>query len=255
MRDYIHGDKFVELCDYRIDTNEFFIDIEKLKTNQLVFVKTDKILDFFNSVRQLPYKYVIVTHNSDHNITEDIYIQKPSNVILWYAQNCLISKKDIVPIPIGLERPHVGSCGDQSVIDKYKDSVKDILCYCAISPSTNPKERSFNRNRSFITNDFDRVSFDEHSQKLSRSYFCISPPGNGHDCHRTWEALYLKTIPILKRSPANEYFSKFMTILLVDSYEELTEDLLLSCIRDFRNEKAYFGYWKDMILESKKLLS
>jgi hypothetical protein len=254
MKEYVHGDKFVELCDYKIDTNDFNIDVERLKRNQLVFVKTDKILDFFSIVRDLPYQYIIITHNSDHNIIEGIYWQKPPNIILWYAQNCLVNKPDVIPIPIGIERPHVGSCGDQSMLDKYKNSTKDILCYCNFSPSTNYNERGFNRNKPFITNDFERISFEEHTKKLARSYFCISPPGNGHDCHRTWEALYLNTIPILKRSYMSEYFSTLMSMVLVDSYEEITEDFLLSKIKNFDNNNSYFSYWRETILESRKFL-
>jgi hypothetical protein len=30
------------------------------------------------------------------------------------------------------------------------------------------------------------------------SRFVLSPPGNGNDCHRTWEALYLGAIPIVQ---------------------------------------------------------
>ena len=30
--------------------------------------------------------------------------------------------------------------------------------------------------------------------------FIYSPEGTGIDCHRTWEALYLNTIPIMKRN-------------------------------------------------------
>ena len=33
-------------------------------------------------------------------------------------------------------------------------------------------------------------------RELSSSKFCISPPGNGIDCHRIWECIYLNTIPI-----------------------------------------------------------
>jgi hypothetical protein len=30
--------------------------------------------------------------------------------------------------------------------------------------------------------------------------YVLSPPGNGIDCHRTWEALFLGSIPIVKKS-------------------------------------------------------
>ena len=35
---------------------------------------------------------------------------------------------------------------------------------------------------------------------LKKSKFCICPEGNGPDCHRLWESLYLDVIPICKRS-------------------------------------------------------
>lgn len=35
---------------------------------------------------------------------------------------------------------------------------------------------------------------------LGNSRFVVSPPGNGIDCHRTWEALALGAIPIVQNS-------------------------------------------------------
>ena len=36
-----------------------------------------------------------------------------------------------------------------------------------------------------------------HRTLLAKSKFVVSPPGNGSDCHRTWEAIYLGCIPIV----------------------------------------------------------
>ena len=52
--------------------------------------------------------------------------------------------------------------------------------------------------------------------------FIASPPGNGEDCHRTWEALYMRSVPVVVRSSLMETLNaKGMPLLLVDSYEEL----------------------------------
>ena len=36
-----------------------------------------------------------------------------------------------------------------------------------------------------------------YRQLLLRSKYVLSPPGNGPDCHRTWESIYLGAIPIV----------------------------------------------------------
>lgn len=35
---------------------------------------------------------------------------------------------------------------------------------------------------------------------LHKSYYVLCPKGVGEDCHRFWEAIYLNTIPIVKRT-------------------------------------------------------
>jgi len=253
LDDYIHGDKFVGLCEYKIDTNDFQIDPSKLMKNQLVYVKTDKIQDFFNVVRDLPYKYVIITHNSDHNITEEVYKEKPVNVLHWFAQNCLVEKSDVTPIPIGMERPGIAGSGDIEVLKRNQGLSKDILAYCNISVGTNPRERTFEREQPFIVNDYDRITFESFIQRLSHSYYTISPPGNGHDCHRTWEALYMGSIPILLASPMSMSFSKIIPMIVVQSYGELNERYLKSMLEKnlfiIRGASAItFSYWRDLIL-------
>ena len=51
--------------------------------------------------------------------------------------------------------------------------------------------------------------------------YCISPEGNGIDCYRTWESLYLKVVPICKRSVMVEYFSTIFPIFIVDTWDNL----------------------------------
>ena len=60
-------------------------------------------------------------------------------------------------------------------------------------------------------------------EDLSKHKFCISPPGNGVDCHRTWECLYLGVIPIVEKSPHMSYFDD-LPILFVDNYDNISVD-------------------------------
>jgi hypothetical protein len=40
----------------------------------------------------------------------------------------------------------------------------------------------------------------EYLKLVSQSKFVLSPPGNGPDCHRTWESIYLGAVPIVYKS-------------------------------------------------------
>ena len=55
--------------------------------------------------------------------------------------------------------------------------------------------------------------------------FSFAPHGNGVDCHRIWECLYLKTVPIVQY---NECFSQFkhLPILYVEDWSEISINFL-----------------------------
>jgi len=64
------------------------------------------------------------------------------------------------------------------------------------------------------------LTWKEYYEDLASHKFVISPRGNGVDCHRTWEALYLRAIPIVRRSVCMSEFED-LPILYVDKWEEL----------------------------------
>ncbi len=57
--------------------------------------------------------------------------------------------------------------------------------------------------------------------QIAAHRFVLSPEGNGIDCYRTWEALYLGAIPIVMVSPAMSAFSE-LPILFTEDYSELS---------------------------------
>ena len=62
---------------------------------------------------------------------------------------------------------------------------------------------------------------------LSDVIFTISPPGNGYDCHRTYENLALGNIPILLRTPlCDDGFFERVGCIVVDNYSEITPQFL-----------------------------
>ncbi|CAF1021949.1 unnamed protein product [Adineta ricciae] len=97
----------------------------------------------------------------------------------------------------------------------------------------------------------------------NRQYpFWLSPRGNGLDCHRTWEALYLGVIPIVWNSSLNSLYVN-LPIIVINDYTEITEKFLLTKLREivfqkrnnwpiYRYEKLKFGYWRRLILSKSR---
>jgi hypothetical protein len=55
--------------------------------------------------------------------------------------------------------------------------------------------------------------------------FEICPRGNGLDCHRTWEALLLRTIPIVRTSTLDPLYEGFPVVIIRD-WEEITAEAM-----------------------------
>tara|TARA_B100001989_G_C24264949_1_gene328765 strand:- start:81 stop:575 length:495 start_codon:yes stop_codon:yes gene_type:complete len=91
---------------------------------------------------------------------------------------------------------------------------------------------------------------------MRNSQYIISPRGRGFDCHRTWEALALGVVPIIKTS-VNDILFKDMPVLIVESYKEISENLLIKNYNfDNRNlNKITLEYWVDIIKQKKKILN
>ena len=96
--------------------------------------------------------------------------------------------------------------------------------------------------------------FENYINNVNSHLFVFSPRGNGIDTHRTWECLYMNTIPIEKRNINNQFYTD-LPICFVNDWEEVTEDFLSKeYIRIKTNEcnldKLNFEYWKTKILNN-----
>jgi len=78
-------------------------------------------------------------------------------------------------------------------------------------------------------------SMDYQYNVLASAHFVLSPRGNGLDCFRTWEALSVGTILIVKRSGPFDAIYKGLPVLLVDRWEDVTLELLENTLREWRH--------------------
>jgi len=88
----------------------------------------------------------------------------------------------------------------------------------------------------------------DYCNEMSRYQFVVSPPGNGIDCHRTWEALYMGSMPIILNSILYDEFTE-LPIIKVNDWTDVTYELLYSYLnKEYNYEKLYMNYWIKRII-------
>ena len=87
---------------------------------------------------------------------------------------------------------------------------------------------------------------------LYRAYgehaFVVSPFGRGRDCYRTWEALLMGAVPIVKSSPLDQVFDGF-PVAIVQDWSEVTQENLA------RWHSRFAHAWDDGEVERRLTLS
>jgi len=262
LEEVIHGDKLADFAHVSINWPRKSHNIENVdNSNQIIFCKTDYIDDLFKDIENSDNKHILITHNSDFVISEEIYRSKPKCIKKWYAENVFFSDKDLIPIPLGVERPDgMGYSSDMTVLDKVLNTDRNLknIVYSCINIDNNPKYRlecdKFASEEMFVTRQEYGVPFDEFILNIYNHVFTLCPRGNGIDTHRLWETLYLGGIPVTERNVCTESFQIVgrLPILLVDNWDELNLNMLLNTIKkfsctEFNSSYLKLSYWKDRI--------
>ena len=270
----VSGDNFVNLCnvlvyernhfndyfkDYNINKQIIYVNenenknnedvIKEIKNKRNIFFTKIEYLDYFaRSV--MPYledKFILITHNGDYSSgnSEVLYSDL---LVKWYGQNMNRISNKTYGIPIGLENKKWKRTNFE-LIKKFSKTPKTQLLYLNFSLTTNHKRREIMKN--MLANGFtknEQLPWDKYIEELSNYKFALSPEGNGCDCHRTWECLYLGVIPIVTKSKPM-YFFNDLPILFVNSFNEITPAILDNVYtkikkQDFNLEKLEISYWE-----------
>jgi hypothetical protein len=206
-------------------------------------------------------KVILISHNCDDAL-DDSYVL-PENVIKWYAVNTDTYNPRIEAIPIGIENDNrdFGKDKKNKMLAKLQESKSfRNLVYMDHRIAVNPVERirpyQILSDKPWVTakTDEDNVPYDEYLDNLYNHKFAICPRGNGWETHRPWEALYMGTIPIVRRNLSNRFFID-LPICFIRDWGDLAEDFLN---REYdrisqsvwKKEMLTFEYWKNKILNT-----
>ncbi len=258
---FISGDTFRSFCDHHYDEASKGIDLAQIKAGDTIFLAADYFECFFKEVFPLiKVPVILVSHNRDYEVP-GIYTSylNDERLFAWFSHNISCKHKKLVAIPIGLSNrywPH----GDINILKRIMESSvenREYFVYMNFTARTHPSRLRVWQ--LFKNKDFVKISqsknFHGYLSDLKKSSFVLSPRGNGIDCHRTWEALYMGAIPIVPSTTINKVYEGLPVIIVQDwqivDQEFLERKILEMSKNKYAMNRLFADYWFDKLRQAK----
>jgi len=262
-------------------------DFTKGFDNCCIYICTSALPEFISKINDINYKFILVSGDADETTPTDIFTNNEEfnkfiendKILHWYAQNCIGKHPKLSHIPIGLDYHTMSynknhQWGD-SITPKQQEELlikisKDAKpfwerinqCYSNFHFTITDSKFGYDRTDAIKNIPNDLIYYEPNKIKrietwVNMSTFCfiISPHGNGLDCHRTWEALCLGCIPIVKSSQIDILFYD-LPVLIVNEWSDVTLELLNNTITNYKTkyvsnqfnyDKLLLKYWINKI--------
>lgn len=241
----------------------------------LIYIPSDQIIEFTNLIApQIDKPFILVTGDSDlpvnieslGNSLEKL-LDNPL-VVAWYAQNRDHEHPKLHSLPIGINIHNQWTnplqWGGGFILPAFQELQLKTIAESA--KPLNDREAKIFCNWHFSLDRADRRALSEvidesvcYFQKepvpmadtwelQSQHQFVLSPHGAGLDCHRTWEALILGCIPIVKAAKLNDLFTD-LPVVVVQDWRQITPAFLAENLQQINNkevntEKLFMSYWR-----------
>jgi len=179
-------------------------------------------------------KFIIFTNLEDTPIDEHIHTMIPSNVLCISAVNAISHGNRVIPAPYGVQRRMISQDNRIGDLEAYMECVPENpsgLLYVSHNENSNPERvgiKDLFRDKSWAQVNEKRAPYSVFLYNLANSKFMICPKGNAIDCHRNWEVIYMRRVPVMIRHPYLETLFENYPVLFVDKYSDVTEELLLA---------------------------
>lgn len=257
------------------------IDFSKLTEGCTLYVTGSAIPEFVKILDTLPCKVILVSGDCDETIPDAVFESneqfikfiESDKIIHWFSQNCVGKHAKLTRIPIGLD--YHSRIGEQMTAEKQENELLEIIkgvkpfnerilkCYSNFHFSMQENRKYTGDRRDALAKIPENLIFKEPTPiarketfvNQSKYAFVASPHGNGLDCHRTWEALILGCIPVVKTSGLDILYDE-LPVLIVRDWGEVSHELLEKTVNDFKVQKFNYDkltlkYWMDKINSGK----
>jgi hypothetical protein len=261
-RHYISGNGFRSLADYCVEDYTSAFNPASIPPKSVIYVETNFVEHFFEQIfPHITQPIILIVHNGDWPSPGKFasYLDDP-RIVVWFTQNCNMGEHPkLYPIPIGIANAKWAH-GNPRIFDEVLDALeqkkshkKRMQLYINFSPGTN-KVRPFLLQK-FKNNPFAFITkpkqLKEYLLEMAKFQFVLSPHGNGLDCHRTWEALLVGAVPVVKKSTLDPLYQE-LPVIIVDDWTQVNEQYLKARLlemqnRPFNYEKLFLEYWAKII--------
>lgn len=273
--DHIIAERVLDLCDFvfrpippfqkwaEAHHHKFVKKIPAADSVIMCWVDGGNLKRVFQQCARHPrYTYIVINAPiMNDGIIDRSYLERiPDNVRRVYGKNILVKHPRFIPMPSG--RDFRNKQCYNSPISIQSPAARDGLLYSNFAIRTNPTIRGPIHSRfcdkpwvtSVAVTSSRReypITREQYIHDLSRHKFCLSPPGVGPDCFRTWQALYYGCIPIVQGDPYHRMLHG-LPLLLTQDYSELSPAYLNQKYEDILNQHYYlntlsFRHWKEQI--------
>lgn len=182
--------------------------------------------------------------------TDCTFNEFPPNMIRWYCTNNSIENYRLVNIPVGIP-DWFQDIAEKSFISKIS-KIRNNRIYVAFQANTMERFQlinSVNTDDRFLVRR-QEVSHEQYIEDMLSCGFCLSPAGNGLDCYRTLESMYLGTIPIVDRNSAVTAYRHAPYLCAGDPLANIYASLPAR----LEGTMADFGYWRRRLADERKFL-
>ena len=245
-----------------------------------IFINTDSVPRFINQLLpSINKSFVLVVGNSDKAFGYSSFSQSLLQILLEnkylnsiFAQNIDITHAKVLPLPIGIdyhnvwEKPAKNSLGyritpllhERILMKMLRESEssenRKNLLYCNWHFRIDRGDRKdclskINQNLCFFEQA--PVNRFQNYKNQTEYRYVLSPSGLGIDCYRTWEAIVLGCIPVVKKSQLFSHF-EHLPLIIVDDWSDVTLEYLNQEFEKLRCKEFDYGflfmrYWQEAI--------
>lgn len=188
--------------------------------------------NFFRDVHpKIPVPYVLLSSFHDATV-KTVYDELDDQKLLgWFAHNVAIRHPKVCCVPRGIRQ---GTLRWLVAAQKAQPEKKHLL-YSNFHVTVGVRHEVHDMFADVpwcYTVPYDKRNPAQYAMDLASSHFVLSPPGYGEDCYRTWDVLASGAIPVVRSSFLDPQFRE-LPVLIVDHWEDVTEELLVRTKEEF----------------------
>jgi hypothetical protein len=269
--EYVCSRGILKRCDVfpgtpRSGTNQLLsYNWNALKPGCTIYISSNSLFVFVTQILpRIPFQFRLVTGDCDLSVPTQVLpapliesLLNDGRLVSWWSQNLSLPHRHskLRPLPIGLDYhtlaegnhpwgARASPIDQETLLNSIRASAKPLGArQCKLHSNFHfafdYRQFAFDRRDAMAKIpaeliDYEPVATDRETtwRRQSEYAFVASPMGGGLDCHRTWEALVLGCIPVMRSGPLDPLWVD-LPVLLVKDWADLSAELLETTQREF----------------------